>query len=404
MAGCRTDRSSGQTICGRAPVVLVSAVLSATAALLLPSAVHAEDLKALAAETATTADPLRVRPIRPGQPINGPRWTVSAEALFLGRSGAGLQPLVSLVPGDVPWWTPVGPNTTNVAGVEALNSGQLDQRLAAGQKVGLAYRDPSGVGAELSYFSVLGLKAVKATGPESPAQWLVMKAPGTFWQTQDYAYQSMVWRDDTSLHSIEANARVELSPRVTLLAGVRWLRLRDRLEGTLEPADLGQPLWKFRIPSRLPDAVPVPGSPVVVNPPFWTTETTNNLYGIQIGASASLWEAGRFSLGGSIKAGVYDNRARQLTLVSMQKQIYPAEAATSAAAFVAESGLVAKYRLTEAASLKLGYEALWFDGVALAPRQIQQMWTTPNTVSARGVDRRSSTLFQGLTFGLEYSF
>ncbi|MCP2937672.1 hypothetical protein NK983_33745, partial [Salmonella enterica subsp. enterica serovar Typhimurium] len=80
---------------------------------------------------------------------------------------------------------------------------------------------PSGYGFELSYFNVLGLKAARATGPETPGQWLVMKAPGTFWQTQDYAYQSMVWQDDTRLHSLEANARLELSTGITLLAGLR---------------------------------------------------------------------------------------------------------------------------------------------------------------------------------------
>ncbi|WP_244431915.1 hypothetical protein [Rhodopseudomonas sp. B29] len=337
------------------------------------------------------------------RPLSLPRWTISTEALFLSRSGSGHQPLVALVPGDVPWWTPVGPNTTNVPGVEALNSSGLSQHLAAGPKLGLSYRDPSGLGAELSYFGVR-LQASKSTGPENPAQWLVMKAPGTFWQTQDYSYQSMAWEDDTRLHSLEANVRLELSPRVTLLAGIRWLQLSDKLEGTLDPADLGQPLWKFNIPSRLSNAVPVPGSPVVVNPPFWTTETTNDLYGIQIGAKAALWEFGRFSVDGSIKAGVYDNRAKQLTLVSMQKQLYPAQSSTNSAALVAEGGLVAKYRFTDVAALKLGYEALWLEGIALAPAQIQQTWTTPSSVSARSIDRGSSTLFQGLTVGVEYSF
>ena len=282
--------------------------------------------------------------------------------------GAGNQSLVALVPGNVPWWTSSGPNTANVPGVEALNSNQLGQGLAAGPKLSLAYRDPSGYGVELSYFNVLGLTAAKAIGPVG--QWLVMKAPGTFWQTQDYAYQSMVWQDDTRLHSLEANARLEISPRVTLLAGFRWLQLRDQLQGTLSPADLGQPMWKFSALSTLSDAVPIPGSPIVVNPAFWTTSTTNNLYGVQIGAKAAIWEFGRFSVEGAIKAGVYDNRANQTTLVSLEKQIHPATAATNAAAFVGEGGLIAKYQLTEGVALKLGYEALWFGGVALAPGQI----------------------------------
>lgn len=346
--------------------------------------------------TASAGDRLRER--------WAPRWTVSAEALVLGRAGTGNQSLIALVPGDVPWWTPVGPNTANVPGAEVLNSNQLSQRLAAGPRIGISYRDPSGYGVELSYFNVLGLKASRSAGPETPGQWLVMKAPGTFWQTQDYADQAMVWRDDTRLHSLEANARLELSPRVMLLAGVRWLQLHDQLQGTLDPADLGQPMWKFNVPSRLSDAVPVPGSPVVINPPFWTSSTTNNLYGVQVGVRATLWEIDRVSVDAVLKAGVFDNHATQTAQVSMQKQIYPTYAATDAAAFVGQGGIAAKYRLSDHVALKLGYEALWLGRVALAPAQVQATATTFSSVTAAGVDCRSSTLLQGVTVGMEYSF
>lgn len=332
------------------------------------------------------------------------RWLVSVEALAFGRSGTGNQSLVSLVPGDVPWWTPAGPNTTNVPGVEALNSHQLSQRLAAGPRLGVSYRDPSGYGVELSYFNVLGLKASKGIGPEAPAQWLVMKAPGTFWQTQDYAYQSMGWQDESRLHSLEANARFDVSPRVTLLAGVRWLQFSDRLQGTLDPPDLGQPLWKFNVPSRLADAVPLPGSPVVLNPPFWTSSTTNNLYGVQVGVRATVWELDRFSLEAIAKVGLFENRATHTALVSMQKQIYSAQAATDAVAFVGQGGIAARYRLNERVGFKLGYEALWLGGLALAPAQIQDTATTPSSVTATGVNCRSTTLLQGVTVGMEYAF
>lgn len=346
--------------------------------------------------TASAGEPPRER--------SAPRWTVTAEALVLGRAGTGNQSLVSLVPGDVPWWTPVGPNTTNVAGAEVLNSNQLNQRLAAGPRIGVSYRDPSGYGVELSYFNVLGLKASKSIGPETPGQWLVMKAPGTFWQTQDYAYQAMAWQDDTRLQSLEANARLEITPRVTLLAGVRWLQLHDQLQGTLDPADLGQPMWKFNVPSRLSDAVPVPGSPVVINPPFWTSSTTNNLYGVQVGVRATLWEIDRVSVDAVLKAGVFDNHATQTAQVSMQKQIYPTYAATDSAAFVGQGGIAAKYRLSDHVAVKLGYEALWLGRVALAPAQVQATSTTSTSVTAVGVDCRSSTLLQGVTVGMEYSF
>jgi hypothetical protein len=373
-----------------------------SAALLCSTAAPADDRKDVAASSGKD-DAARLARPAPSHPArNFPRWTLSAEAIALSRAGSGNQSLVSLVPGTVYWYTLTGTNTTNYPGVEALNSNQLGQKLAPGPRLSLAYRDPSGFGVELSYFNVLGLKAVKAT--ESPGQWLVMKAPGTFWQTQDYAYQSMVWQDDTRLHSLEANARLDLSPRTTLLAGVRWLQLRDQLQGTLSPADLGQPMWKTYPLMTLSDAVPNLGSAIVINPPFWTTSTDNNLYGVQIGAKSTLWEHGRFAVEGTIKAGVYDNRATQTTLVSMQKLLYPATSATDAAAFVGEGGLVAKYQLAEGVALKFGYEALWFNGVALAPEQIQKISTSPTSVSALGVNCRSTALFQGMTFGLEYAF
>lgn len=341
---------------------------------------------------------------RPAPAISAPRWTVSAEAVALARSGTGNRSLVARVPGDVYWWTPSGPNTTNVAGVEALNSNQLAQHLAAGPKLSLVYRDPSGYGAELTYLGVTGLRATKSIGPDNPPQWLVMKAPGSFWQTQDYAYQSMAWQDDTRLHSLEANARLAISPRVTLLAGVRWLQLHDDLQGTLSPADLGQPLWKLTPLRRISDAVPVPGASIVINPPFWTSATTNNLYGVQIGARAMLWEAGRVSVEGALKAGVYADRVDQTTLVSMAKQIFPAQASTTAAAFVGEGGVTARYQLGGGVALRLGYEAMWLAGIALAPSQIDKTYSTQTTVTSLGVDARGTTLFQGLTVGLDYTF
>jgi hypothetical protein len=148
-------------------------------------------------------------------------------------------------------------------------------------------------------------------------------------------------------------------------------------------------------------------TPIVINPPFWTTRTTNNLYGVQIGVEGKLWEPGRLSLDGLVKAGVFDNDAEQTTVVSMQKTLYTAQATTNHAAFVSQADLQLKYQLTAGLTLKAGYEALWLDGVALAPGQIRETYTTaPNPVSARalGVNSGSSVLFQGATVGLEYSF
>ncbi|MGA2793660.1 MAG: BBP7 family outer membrane beta-barrel protein [Roseiarcus sp.] len=114
-------------------------------------------------------------------------------------------------------------------------------------------------------------------------------------------------------------------------------------------------------------------------------------------------EFGRFSLDGLMKIGLFDDDAEQSTGVSLQKVVYPSTATTNHAAFVSEASLQLKYQLIKGLALKAGYEALWLDGVALAPGQIQETFTLAN-VRALGVNSGSSVLFQGATFGLEYSF
>jgi hypothetical protein len=357
----------------------------------------------------------RLPPSTPQRPVqqseSTPRWTISVEAIVLGRMGGVNQTLVSRVPGTVPYYDPPNPDSFSDPGVQAFNSNQFWQGFSAGPKIALTYHGGSGYGAELSYFNIFDQRATEAIGPDSPADWLVMKAPGAFWQTQDFPYQAMVWSSATNLYSAEANGRLDLSSRVTILAGVRWLQLNDNLQGTLTPADRNEPSWKQGcLFSNSPNCYIANVSsnvPPEIYPPFWTTSTTNNLYGVQIGLDGKIWELGRFSLGGTIKVGVFDNNAEQSTGVSLEKTVYPATAATNHAAFASEASLQVKYQLTKGLALKAGYEALWLDGVALAPGQIQQTYTalsTPPNVRALGVNCGSNVLFQGATAGLEYSF
>ena len=357
--------------------------------------------------------PLSVqKPVDP--PESAPRWAFSAETLVLGRWGGANQTLVARVPGNTPFVTvppTPGYDSATYPGVAALNSDQFREGFSAGPKLSLTYRDDSVYGVELSYFDVLGLSAATAIGPDNPPDWLVMKAPGSFWQTQDFPYQAMAWGDSTSLYSAEVNGRLDLSSRLTLLGGLRWLQLDDELVGSLTPADRTAPDWKLPCSSYALDNLSTcpplyyPGGRAGSYPPFWQTNTKNNLYGAQIGVDAKLLELGRFSLGGLIKAGVFDNNAEQTTVVSMTKKLFTAQAATNRAAFVSQADLELKYQLTRGLTFKAGYELLWLDGVALAAGQIQETYTT-SAPSARalGVNSGSSVLFQGATVGLEFSF
>jgi hypothetical protein len=357
------------------------------------------------------------KPIDP--PQSAPRWTFSAETLVLGRTGGANQTLVGLLPGGMQF---ADTQSAAASAAGAFNSNQFWQGFSAGPKVSVSYHDESGYGAEFSYFNIFtqsATKTVDPTGPTNTADWLVMYAPGSFWQTQDFPYQGMAWKDSTNLYSAEANGRLDLSPRVTVLGGLRWLQLNDTLVGWLTPADRNAPDWKAGCLIGLPPSPSCTLSGVssteAASPyaPFWTAKTRNNLYGGQIGVDAKLLELGRFSVDGLIKAGLFDNNATQSALVSMEKKLYPTQATTNRPAFVGEAELQLKYQLAKGLAFKLGYEALWLDGVALAPGQIRETYTTspspdspltPVTARALGVNSGSNVLFQGATAGLEYSF
>jgi hypothetical protein len=347
-------------------------------------------------------------------PENAPRWTVSVEAIVLNRTGGVNRPLVSLLPGSTPFCVTAGfyyPGCTTppvTGGVEVFNSSQFQQGFSAGPDVDLIYRSASGYSAELAYFNIFNQSATKSVGPTSPADWLVMRAPGFFWQTQDYPNQAMVWADTTNLFNAEANGRLDLSSRVTLLAGFRWLQLNDNLQGTLTPPDVYAPSWKN--PNACPNCtlpeVPLTGPTLAGNyPAFWNTSTANNLFGFQIGVHGKLLELGSFSLDGGLKAGIFDDYAVEWTGVSLAKHVHPSEASANGAAFAGEGSLQLKYQATNSVALKAGYEALWLGHIALAPGQIQETYTGPTgDVRALGVNMGSGVLFQGFTAGLEYSF
>jgi hypothetical protein len=340
-------------------------------------------------------------------------WTVSVEAIVLNRSGGASRTLAATLPGSTPFCATAGygpyPNCNSSpvpGGVEVFNSNQFDQGLAAGPYVDLIYNGGTGYSAELAYFTIFNRSAAKYVGPDSPADWLVMRAPGYFWQTQDYPDQSMVWSNTTGLISAEANARAGLFNRLTVLAGFRWLQLNDNLQGTLTPADTFAPSWKGTCPNCTLPEVPLTGPTLAtIYPPFWATSTANNLFGFQAGLEGKLLELGRFSLSGVLKAGIFNDYAIESTGVSLEKIVHPSKASANGAAFASEGSLQLKYQASERVALKAGYEALWLDRIALAAGQIQETYTGPTgDVRALGVNMGSSVLFQGFTAGLEYSF
>jgi hypothetical protein len=331
------------------------------------------------------------------------RWTVSAEAIVLDRVGTANRTLVERVPGVMPF-----ARVPTTPGTPALSSTDLNQGFAPGFKLGVTYHTDAKYDVELSFFRISGWDATRSIGPDNPLNWLVMRAPG-FFQTQDFSYQSMTWNYSTELYNAEFNVRYNFSKRITVLGGFRWLQLNENLQGTIPPRDRTLPIWKFDPNlnllevARLEKLGGIPATKVF--PPFWNTRTINNLYGLQIGAEGKLVKRGGFSLDGLVKIGGYVNHASASTGVSLAKVVHPTYARTDHAAFVGEAGLLSKYQFPMGLALKLGYQALWLNGVALAPGQIQETYETgPAAITGHGVNCKSGVLLHGVTAGLEYSF
>jgi hypothetical protein len=333
------------------------------------------------------------------------RWTFSAEALGFGRVGTAKYTLVERVPGAVLFrMIPLTPGTP------ALNSTDLKQDFSPGFGLGAIYHVDSNREVSLSFFRIADWDSIRSIGPDNPLDWLVMRAPGGFFQTQDFTYQSMTWDYSADLYSAEISVRNKISNRITLLAGFRWLRLHENLQGTIPPADLIQPLWKNNPLADLAYVAWYERQPGGIQaseyPPFWVTRTVNNLYGFQIGADAGIFQRGRFSLNGLIKLGGYWNHASESSGVSIAKVVYQSGDSIDRAAFVCEAGLQCKYQVAGSIKLKLGYQGLWLYGVALAPGQIEETYSAfgPTRVHARGVKSDSNVFFHGVGAALEYSF
>ena len=345
-----------------------------------------------------------------------PKWSVSIEAIALSHTSSVNQNLVSQV-GNTETF---GSTANSENSMPLLNNNQLRYGYGVGPKLTINYQADSRYGFEASYFSVLNMNASQTVGPNS--NWLTMYAPG-FWQTQDYPYQGMNWSSTTGLNSAEASIKKKLSPDFSWIAGLRWIRLKDSLTGSVTPADQYFPAWKDG--SISPVACPSVGGVLydptfqalnncsnlqTLNQPinfsnFWSTNTVNNLFGMQIGGQGVLFRIGQFSIEGSLKVGLYDNFANQDTAASLKKTMYFAGASANQLAYSGDGVIQLKYQVTRDVKLKLGYQLLWINQVALAAGQVSKSYSTSiPSLTVNGVNTSSSVLFQGGTVGFEYVF
>ena len=289
-----------------------------------------------------------------------PRWTATSDAIFLTRSAAGGQQLV----------------TDPLSGDTLLNASDLTFSPAAGPRLSLIRHGASGWDIELNYFSIQGWGATadvpNASFPMGFGYLAIDEAiplPVT-----DAAFQY-----HSRLDSGELNFRHRVHERLTWLAGFRWVELGESYDVT--------------------------GTESIYSTPFQhNVRAFNHLYGAQAGADLTLWKGEKgLRIDALGRAGIFYNAADQDNILTDPAGIgtLSAAAATSHTAFVGEVGLVGSYQVNRHLSVRGGYELMWIDGVALAPNQIA---ATDFGLGSVGVNASSSVFYHGATAGLQLAW
>lgn len=219
------------------------------------------------------------------------------------------------------------------------------------------------------YFDVQGLQStasVDVTGLFVGPAWPV--APPFL----DDGDGTASWRQNTNLFSFEANGVVHGSAKVDWLAGFRWIGMNETLGGVV-------PLIGNRDPSFVYGA-------------------GNSLYGGQLGANIKLLESGRaIQVYCAPKAGLYLNQAVG------EYQSFASNISTASngfrnqLAFAGDISFNARYQLTKAFSVQVGYQLLWLNGIAVAADQAEVMG--PSSETGRAFDSSGSAFFHGALVG-----
>jgi hypothetical protein len=276
-------------------------------------------------------------------------WTASADAMVMSRSGGKSSILL------------VNPLT----GAELMNSNGFNFPWAAGPRVGIVAEDYCcGCDVEASYFGMDEWSLSKSIFVPVPgAELLLFNNPGS--SVFVLPGQIVTYNYISQLHNAEINLRHPVWERLSVLMGFRYLDLHEELNSTID------------------------GAPVL------DVNVDNHLYGGQIGLNVAFINTCSYSIEGVVKVGVYGNHSD----LAMRIPDLLFGDKTSHTAVQGEIGLMGIYQVTEHLSARLGYQAMWIDGIAIASDQVENA-NTANPKPYMG----GSLFYHGATAGFEYAF
>jgi hypothetical protein len=256
-----------------------------------------------------------------------------------------------------------------------ISADDPDFDMGGGVRAGFSIRRCSNWGWEFQYFGVFG-----QDDSEFVALADGLAIPGDLGlSTNNFFFADEVSVDyESDLHNAEVNRVCCCSDgcrTVEFLYGFRYLNLNE--EFTLVATDFQEGTSTYNV------------------------ETENNLFGAQFGSRVRRFQ-GRWHLEGTGKAGIFGNAAE---LDSDPIVDFPAfvvrpgrSASEGDVAFVGDLNLTAIYRLNNVWGLRLGYNLIWIEGVALAPDQLD---FTNTTDSGKDVSADGGVFLHGVNAGAE---
>lgn len=285
-------------------------------------------------------------------------WTFRTEALLMWRNAPPSQPLF-----------------LDASDATVLNANQLNSPGAAGPRFSIFRTDGCGDAIEVTYFRVANWHSQKSL-PSSPLGY----SP-TFINIPPV--DSVTTSLGASLQSFELNGRMTVLPMMQLLGGFRWFQWGETFQANATTA--GAPAF---------DTIGI--------------NCINDLYGYQIGFDSLLLSTNWLRVEGLMKGGAYYNRARQATSVVVPLPPDPpytagATVGGDTASFVGELGITGVMPISRNIDFRVGYLALWVQGLTQPTNVYRKSPIDPSTVpfTAPTLDMTGSTVLQGLTMGLE---
>ncbi len=252
-----------------------------------------------------------------------------------------------------------------------------------GQRITLGISQTERSNIEVTYWSFLN--SIATTGAVEAANLVIGSPPGGGYPpplasvvaSPFYKADSIQAAYSTTIWNAEVNyLATSVFDRFIFLGGFRTIQLRDHL--TLNANNSQEGIGLFDLPLR------------------------NEMYGGQIGLMFRQ-NIDLFTFEITTKSGCYNDHANMRSYVAGEviPVIRDMAVSSNAAAFVQEFSMNSTYHFTSAFALRLGYQVMWLDNMALAANNVD---LTNNSSSASVIHRGQNLFLYGTNLGLEARF